>query len=149
MPGPGPGLALAVLALVPAVVFLVLIAARRSGATVAADPLPWLIGYAAVALAVTGGIRLGNGIRTGAARGARGWLGTIGGGLVAGAAFAAMVLPAEAGLGLLAFAWAALGAADSLAAARGLLPAWYGRLRVGMTFGAVSILAAALLLRFG
>src|SRR5690606_35759909 len=112
---PGPALLLGALALAPAAAFLGLILAARAGADIGGDPLPWLTGYAAIALAVTGGVRLGNGLRTGAARGRRGWMAAVGGGLTPLAAFAALVLPAQAGLGLLAFAWAALGAADSLA----------------------------------
>jgi hypothetical protein len=135
--------------LAPAVAFLGLILAGRAGADVGGNPLFWLTSYAAIALAVTGGIRIGNGLRTGAARGRRGWMAAIGGGLTPLAAFCGLVLPTQAGLGLLAFAWAALGAADSLAAARGLLPAWYGRLRIAMTFGAVAVLVAALLLSPG
>jgi hypothetical protein len=135
--------------LAPAVAFLGLILAGRAGADVGGNPLSWLTSYAAIALAVTGGIRIGNGLRTGAARGRRGWMAAIGGGLTPLAAFGGLVLPTQAGLGLLAFAWAALGAADSLAAARGLLPAWYGRLRIAMTFGAVAVLVAALLLSPG
>lgn len=141
---PGPAIVLAALALAPMAAFLALIAAARAGAPIGGDPSAWLRLYAALALAAVGGIRLGNGLRTGAARGKRASLAVIGGALAPLAAFAALALPVEAGLMLLAFAWAALGAADSLAAARGRLPAWYGRLRIGLTLAAVAILAAAL-----
>lgn len=90
--------------------------------------------YGAVILSFLGGVRWGNVLFERAALERYGPLGlSIVPSLVA---WCALLAPVAAGLGLLAAGLLAQYALDRAATAEGVLPAWYGRLRIVLTAGA-------------
>lgn len=98
-----------------------------------------LTGYGAVALSFLGGIRWGLALRGHAGTAAIGP-----GTLPPLIGWAALVTPVPFCFVLLAIAFAAQGAWDSFASGEdGALPAWFGRLRIRLTVGAVAFLLLA------
>lgn len=99
-----------------------------------------LTGYGALILSFLGGIRWGLAI---AGRAAHGRRDIAIGAVPALVGWAALAIPAPQTFAVLAVAFAAHGAWDSLAVHSGRAPRWFGRLRILMTLPAVGALVAA------
>lgn len=111
-----------------------------------------LIGYGAVILAFLGGVRWGAALIHDAAQSAPRNVAAASAltrelviaTLPSLVGWGALLLPIPAGLALLAISLAAICVADRIAARDGRLPAWYGRMRLWLTAGAVMSLLVGL-----
>lgn len=100
-----------------------------------------LVGYAAIVLSFLGGLRWGLAVaRPDRASRRDLWLGIV----PALVGWGALATPVPYAFGLLAVAFAAQGAWDSLSAQDGPMPAWFGRLRTRLTVVVVAMLVLAL-----
>ncbi len=127
--------------LLPPLAALAVLLAGGAGTITPAMATAALVGWAAVTLSFTAGVRWGDGMRSGTRQ--RLWA-------PAGAALAligwlCLLLPPVPALAILAASLAAQGAWDAWAAGAGQLAPWYGRLRIRATWVAVAILVAALI----
>jgi hypothetical protein len=140
---PRSALILGVLGVAP---FAALSAATVSGLEVAPIPtVPALETYAAVILSFMGGAQWGLTVAGPTERAANPWRRFGISVLPALVGWGALLAPARPALLLLAAAFALLAAYDLWSVRRGEAPAWYGRLRLGLTLAVVACLAVAAL----
>lgn len=135
-----PALRLSLLGCIPLAVLTLWLVSIPQDHVWRGDTVALLKTYAALALSFLGGIRFGLAVAAGGNDQRLALAATAVPVLVA---WIAVVLGEPGSFAMLAVAFAAQGAWDSIAAHRGAAPAWFGRMRVPLTVFVVALMIAA------